>query len=811
MRKKFNTNIILAALLLATIFTFTTCIEEVKNPCEEGEDIALNFKGMHNTTCDESTTAFPANNAEVFVFQKNNITNLYDTLIHSFLNNNGELTATFANSSCGLSNLYITATYNGLVVEDSIDFMCCTKAFPLNFNENCDQPKAIDFSCESLSKVIDLKMSDKYAACLLIGTKPEDIEWNRLTLESTDKITVDLTPIVNLEAPFTAQLPPNLPADGKVALGDNAQPLNIDLFVDTKVVGDHSKQVVLPVTCNDSSGNVQTGEFTINISALVCDDDCVCPFSDNPLHEITVDKTDFGVLVGETETYQNLQIIKIDEGLIDATCYLNVTDIKRYNSTITTASIPASEESIYDWTIPEISSPIKLNMGETLELSPKFRPEKSGESADTFEVYVDVYNKLDFLKGSCSFLVILKGLGCENVCPEITLNNSLPAQLTDAIDGLIGKLRKGDVITMSPDNLIKQNVQSFLGNLCGSMTSNDLNLDYTVEVPKTPGIVSCSNVLLTFDFEDDGQVGDKAYFSSPTALTLVMGMPADFSVKFLTPSMQTYLSTKHDSIYKAVLNIRAHDLSGNFICEQQIKVSAEVNQSAIQLSEATLMKSFSQVSDVEPNPSYMVYKIDKYDERYHSYGEKDNLSPLLGDVNLLTTPPTPETDHSFYFEVPNPTNKALLQTPKLFLVESRFNNYSKVTAKPIAQYSRNSDFINDLPYLVDLVFKNNTFQPRGTAPVTNFTFNSNTMWEPSLTADELFKAGGIDLQLGEVYIIWNPDGNKVVDRNIGGSKFSNYCEVAFLYIDGLSDGSGTNHHIGNVSFYVAYPLSIIKE
>jgi hypothetical protein len=229
------------------------------------------------------------------------------------------------------------------------------------------------------------------------------------------------------------------------------------------------------------------------------------------------------------------------------------------------------------------------------------------------------------------------------------------------------------------------------------------------------------------------------------------------------------------------------------------------------------MKAFSQVSDKEPEPAYQVYKIDTYDEVYNYFGKIDYLSLSINHVDFTTIPPSPQSNHAFYFEVEQPQNVNLRQIPKLFLVKNSgkpdFNKFSRVTEKPVANYSSNGDFSADLDNLIDHVFKAGTFTSLGNPPNYSFEFSDGDSygWEPYRSADEMALDGiGVDINLGDVFVIWNPDGMSESFTS-GSTTYSSYCDVAFLYIDGLSDGNSTNHNVGFVSFYVAYPLSVIEN
>ncbi len=321
------------------------------------------------------------------------------------------------------------------------------------------------------------------------------------------------------------------------------------------------------------------------------------------------------------------------------------------------------------------------------------------------------------------------------------------------------------------------------------------------------------NVKLTL-----GGVDANFFELNQAALSLSNELPELVQVKFNTPDIQSHITSMHPSLYKASIMLQATDNKGNAICSQEIKVETEVKENSIKFSEPTQMMAFSQISDKSPEPAYMAYRIDAYNLVGMYYGSKDNLKPELGQVDTLAEPhaPTGNVAHSFFFEVNEPKNITLPQKPEnLCLVNSLSNGYTHISSKPVARYGNPSEFKNDIQNLVNTVFKTGSFTSRGNSPTNQFQFTSSVSefyWEPYTTAAEmsLDKAKRIKIAKGDVYVIWNRQGGRS-SFDFNNISFNSYCEVAFLYIDGIMDGADISSEIGIVSFYVAYPLSTIRQ
>lgn len=799
--------------LLAVVFLHSACTEVVTDPCANNSNITIKIKGKNFETCEGITQEYPAPDASITIIHYDVGGSSIDTLISSFLNSSGELEYTIPNSQCGINNIKLVAVNNSSYFEDSIDFMCCDTTYVFSFERDCEESPETEIACETINETIDVKLANLYKGCLMVGASQADIRWNSVSVNTSDEIRVDVSEVLALEDKFFANISPEPDDNGDVYL--NANELNISFFVETDEVGVFDTQLSLPTICTDGSGNEHTGQVLVNLTAEICEDGCVCPFSNDGEVNKTIDRSAYPVSVGSTMDYSSESIFTVRDGMLDSDCYLIITSVDRFNS-----SEPATSFSeAHDWiiTTPDELVGQQIRLYDTFNMSAEFEPEKSGESIDTFEIFVDVYNRVDELKESCSFIVEYKGAGCENVCPEITKMNSLTADFVDPANGdILQNLKWGDKVQMGTGNTINQRMSGNLGNMCRGVITGSETVSYLINVADNEDVLTCSDVNINYQIVDNGNTGDRAFFSViDDFMMLGSGGNGIMSIRFHTPDAKAHIQSNHDDVYKARLIIEATNTSGEFICSQTVDLSAQVYQNTVSVSEPMSMKAFSQVSDKEPESAYQVYKIDIYDEDYNYFGKIDNLS--MNHIDYTTTPPSPQSNHSFYFEVAQPQNTILRQYPKLFLVKYNgkldYNRFTRVTEKPVANYSSNGDFSSDLDNLIDHVFNEGAFTSLGNAPTYNFQFSEGESygWEPFRTAEQMALDGiGVDIKLGDVFIIWNPNGT-AESFTSGGNTFSSYCDVAFLYIDGLSDGTNTNHNIGFVSFYVAYPLSVIQN
>jgi hypothetical protein len=808
MKNIITKKIIPGILLIFGLFLLYHCQEEIISPNKNGSTVNLSIKGNKLNICKGDTVVTNAPFAQFAFVSKNGAT--LDTLFQGRLDANGEWDTIYNIQLLGIPDVQVHGLLDLRSAVDSVHYLCCDDSFILNFKYDCNESPKVEVSCENLNDTINLILTNRVGGPIQLGATKTDISGNKFQFNPTDNITVNVNEAKALNGDFTADVSPVADANGNIELGSGKQPLVINFFVKTDKVDSLTKTINLKTTCTTG----ETGNITINLKSVITDNACSCPFSNSnsvvkelfPLSGSTPVETTSATCVTEIINTNN---ISLGDG-----CYLVIDDVVRYNSSVPAIILEKAGIQVHEWKMAAQTFPIELRNGTTtFSMSTTFSPIQVGESIDTFSVRVSVHNAAGEPKASCEYLVSYSGECCNNnICPSITKSTDLPADLIDGVDGtVIRKLGSGEKIEMGSGNNIKQTMDGLMGTLCTSFKGDNKMVSYIVNIPEIDSIVPCSDVTITVDKLTDGATDDRGNFSLVnSSFTVKEGGSSSFGVQFQTPDVKTHISSGHSAFYKAKLIVRAFDNTGE-ICSQQIDLEANVASKKYKISKSTNMKAFSQVSDKESSPSYAVYNIWEYNKTYQYYGQQDKLDPDKGTVNVNTNPPTPYTDHSFFFDVDEPTNLTLRQTPKLYLVSTPENKYSMISSQPIARYNNNTDFTSDLDQLMQDVFNSN-FQSRGNAPFTPFSFNSTAsevMWSPSISAAQLAGAGnGLNIQLGEVYVIWNPKGTNEV-FNSGGKTYNNYCDVAFLYIEGLFDGTGSTNNIGNVTFYVVYPLTTI--
>lgn len=805
------------AIILSGILLFLTysCEEKFNDPYENLDNIHLVIQCNYIEECGGSLDTIAAAGADIIILHHNRNTGSTDTLSVETMDSRGILKHQLPDSKGGISNVSFLINYKSFLFSSHMDYLCCDSVFVLEFQRSCDEVFKSEVGCENLNQKFDIDISNKHGDCLVIGTPNDEMRNNSFTIISADPIEIDMNPLLALRGDFTANISPAPNAQGIVRLNENSS-LFVTVFTNTSQAGSYQEVIELPVKCVQEEDADGAGIITVEIKAEVCEDVCICPFDTDGKSTYNVDMTNDPLKIHLSKDYDNHFIFKVNSEMLDQSCYFMIKEIKRVGS-----NLPINTVNLqYNWKITSDDINKSFYINDLFSLSLTFSPTKTGEIEEEFEVITEVYNKYGELSESnCTFIVNLKGFGCEDVCPLITKTNYLPAELVDAVSSnVVGNFQHNDKITMSNDFIINQSMEGLLSSTCWPNLKLDL-INYSVSIPNRDDLELCQDIDIELFIQDDGITNDRDFFSASWSLTATritslskQSKSKDFNIGFNPPSNKIHIQSGHDSIYKCKVIIQASDSYG-VICSQEIKIEASVNAGSIKMSETQSMKAFSQVSDKESNPSYQAYKIDYYNETYWYHGQIDNLKPVLGHVNMQVTPPAPITNHSFYFEVDNPTNLLLRQMPKLYLVNSELNKYNQITSLPVARYNSNIEFSADLQDLVNTVFKTGTFTSRG---VVSNSFlhdisNGTIEWTPSMSAQQMFSSkSGVDINLGDVFIVWNSEGS--IDSFESGSfNYSTYCEVAFIYIDGISDGAGTQHHIGNVSFVVAYPLNVVKN
>lgn len=811
MKQNIKKYTIKSILFLVGFAFLVSCAEMIVSPNENGSDVSLYIVGQKLTVCKGDTVVTPASYAD-FSCIRRKTTGDDEMLFSGKLNELGIWDSIYNIELLGIPDVRTEGWLDLKMASDSVFYVCCDTSFLLNFFYDCEEIEETEVSCEALSDTVNLTFTNLVGGNnILLNTADGDVLGNIYRLNSTESVVINVNEALALSGDFSAKMSPMPDASGNIYLGNGNSQLTIEFDVNTGSVGDFTKSLTLTTTCENQ---LAKGAILINLSASVVDNDCACPYASSGDETIkSFYPFSSSIALGKSADSNSLPIVDADKLGLAEGCYLVIDSISRYQSDVSVSSL--GDPVKHEWTITNSAVGLELRNGVTSYVpSVTFTPRKIDANVDTFSVYVSIHNSNGESKDQCSFLIYYEGDCCNsNVCPTITKLNSLPCELIDAVDNsVIRPLSLGSTIEMGSGNIIAQTMNGIVGTLCASFETENQNVSFSVNVEKSDSVKPCSNVTVSVEKQADGAIDDSKYFSLINSTSTIWeGDSAIFTVRFNTPDIEDYISSGHSSVYKAKLIVSATDNYFGELCSQEITLEANVSNRTYKISKSTNMKAFSQISDNDQTPSYAAYKIDKYNSTYQYYGQQDKLFVSNGTVSLLTTPPTPTTDHSFFFEVDQPQNLTLSQEPKLYLVNNILNKYTMISAQPVARYSNNTSFNNDLDNLMQELFKNE-FQSRGNAPNTSFEFNpsaTQVMWTPSKSASDLAGSGnGLPIKMGEVYVIWDPAGSQESFSN-GGKVYTDYCDVALVYIEEVSTGENASHHIGNVTFYVVYPMTTV--
>lgn len=159
------------------------------------------------------------------------------------------------------------------------------------------------------------------------------------------------------------------------------------------------------------------------------------------------------------------------------------------------------------------------------------------------------------------------------------------------------------------------------------------------------------------------------------------------------------------------------------------------------------------------------------------------------------------SNHTLYFDVASPNTPALNhdQKPRLFLVNSDENEYSEISTTAVANFTTPDAFFEayESGQLAQNIFSSGT----------PYTGN----WTNRTTKQQVDQNGGINIQPGEVYLLWDPNGSFDV-FDVDGQQREIFCSMALIYISSVKSGDdNTTPETGgngkaSVSFYVQYPI-----
>jgi len=784
MIKRNTIQLVFVALLFLILGSCDQTI--LRDDCESLNDIQLQINSKFFTECDPQDTLI-ARGASITIISGK------DTLMSGNFNSNGVFeTGPIENSSCGLNNVKIEASYSGETVSEEFGLLCCDTTLTYVFkNITCEPPAKVN--CASIDSTINKTITSS-GECVLINAPYSELKNNVVILSSNSPVRIDLSGLDNMNGKIVVEriLPANtgnfIELDSsQVEIYFNVERSAVDTIVPVTVT--------LPTSCLDANGNeISQGTITIVLDATICDPtECFCPFGENDNTEDYY--AQHNVATGESETFIH-KILELPEGRFGEGCILKIDSIKRADGT--SAYTPGN----HAWTLASGTLP-QLTVGEYLEISAAFAPATPDEFTDEFEVFTSVYSEANPTvkknNSECSFRFKLIGKGCEEACPTI----QILAPNVKMINLSTLQERSVPILTTETFNnseAIWQKVQSTMTTDC----LNDLDMPgLAVFNIKLPDGNYCSDIELTSEKKQLGATDDTNFFY-PIFTKKTLGdddKSSVLSITFLPPTLTDFYSKPHGNSYQCSFTVKATDANGTTLCQQVIQLEAEVKEFSLGSRIEFTMGAFSQKTSSSSVPSYHVFDIDQYNTKLKNYGLLEALTASF--IDFSSVPNKPISEHSLYFDVDSPENEAtnLSQKPELYLINTPENNFSRISSLPIASYNTHDKFIEayESGSLMQTIMNLNT------GNLTNFNL-SNSFDKNSFTG-----TNGIVLQPYGVYVIWDPNSSPDSFATDNGQKHI-FCGMALLYVSSVKSGADNNvpgtggQGKATVSFYVEYPL-----
>jgi hypothetical protein len=783
-----NRNILRYNLLIAMALLLCTCDETIVRPdCDERNDISLKIAADYFTECSPDEI-LPAAGTSFRIISGG------DTIASGNLDGKGQFdTGPIENTGCGLNNVVIEASYNGKSIRETFGLLCCDTLLRYRFpNIPCEPPLAIE--CESIDTTI-VKIITSSGNCVLQNAAFDDLKNNSVIIASETPLRIELNQLLSLTGKIYVDNISPEPADSQVTIDGNQ--LEIYFNVDRSSLDTIAPVTIqLPVFCLDSLGSdVNSGTITIVVSATVCDpNNCYCPFDAATGSDIFY--ADENVTVGNNQSF-NFMLYSLSEGNFGDGCVLRIDSITRDDGT--NAYLNGSNS----WTIANQPIP-DLSVGDEFAVNANFAPTQTGEITEGFIAFASVYSELDLNNpndiGGCELHFKLRGNGCDdNSCPLIQVLG-FNVKRIDRIDHSESSIIIGTKVDPNEGDIILQKLTAQMGTDCLNEMEEPAAAAYNIILPNG---YYCSDMKLSVHENVLGAYDDRNRFNPVlTHSTLSTDQKnSGLAIYFDPPDLVDHYNSNHDSIYQCSFMLEIADEEGNLICSQEIRVIAEVYEFSLSMGDVIPMQAFSQISVQDNNPSYHVYDVDEYNKTLGNYGLRESLTRSF--VNFTSTPNTPKSSHTLYFDVDSPDNPAVnfTQQPKLYLINSFENSFSKVSSAPVATYPTPNAFFSNYENgnLMDQIFSN--------PGVDRDNFN----WEPNRGKGEFSLLGGVDIHPFEVYVIWDPSSTPNV-YNFGNGQERINCGMALIYISSVKTGQDNTDVVtgGNgkasVSFYVVYPV-----
>ncbi|MCX6224549.1 MAG: hypothetical protein NTV01_07320 [Bacteroidia bacterium] len=795
--KTMKTTIYHLILVPVILLFLTTCKESEVRDCENQPLVSITITGQW--FCSEEPEI-----KKVVTDGTCRITIGKDIVFSGKFNPQGVYTTLpIPNSQCGLSNVKIVASAYGDVKVDSFAIFCCSKTLEYTFeNKNCVVEPV---TCNKIDTTLRLTIRSS-GNCVLQNATFNDLKYNRIALNSPngDRIKLDVTSLKNTGGRIFAKVPEtNLSEDYQVI--DNVKSFSICFDVDRSVIGTIDPVTFeLPAECIDVNGAaIKSGMVTIIVNAEICDPViCNCPFDNAREQNYSVGKV---VVNGQgTLTPTIFQLGNLGEN-----CILQIDDIRR----LPNGGDPTIAGEGEAWIIEMPAPQTRIRRNGSFAITAYFRPTSLNSLLYTerFAVYTTLYNDSSpqTLIDSCLYTFSRSGETCENVCPQITVLGEIawlvvPNKPDEQITaGLPMDFRPGIITEQLKATMVIESWGKVKNRIISSFGITLPDGDY------------CSNVNVNvIEHKVVGKPDDSEFFI-PKMSNNVLGTSnkqADLTITFETPSLERHLSSGHGDTYSCGFLITAVNGTGVEICRQEVELDFVVSSAGgigdedndtERTQELVILAAFSQISDNSPTRSYHVYHIDEFDALLQNYGARKTLTP-----NFVTTtiPYMPKNvEFNIYVDVDSAENAAanFQQRPKLYLVNTTANNFSNITATPVASFTTQKDFdqaIKDMS-LMQTIESSQYYQGS----------NAGMKWaDVDRRGKDSFGAYmGLTVKPGEVYMVYDTTEPPTI---ISG--YTVHRGVALIYISAVKsreeNAEPTSGGIdkGSISFYVQYPVYV---
>jgi hypothetical protein len=780
-------NIIKYTFALLLLILFSTCTETIlRDDCASLSEIELTLKAEYATDC-EPNQDFPASGAGFKMIVGS------DTLFAGNLDSQGVFeTGPIANSSCGLNNVRIEATYRGKSIIQQFGVLCCDTLLAYRFeNVWCDVVEPI--SCEALDTSI-VKTITSSGECILQNAPFDQLQNNHVLIVAPGPLQINTQELENLTGKIYLENISPRPDNNIVKLNEG-QMLEIYFnVIRSEIIEIPAINIELPVSCTDDQGNtLNSGTINITLDATVCDPNvCYCPFGESD--RISTYYASEPVTAGSNQNF-NFTIAELNDGNFGEGCILKIDRIVRVDGS------DAYNTENGAWTILSASSD-EMIIGDELSIDANFAPPTAENFTEEFWVYTSVFssNNPDEVVNTdeCKFSFKLNGDGCEQLCPQLQVfgNN---VQVLNQAGTVIDNLNLSETIDFDPQNTVSQQVTGIMSTSCLNRLNENGNAVFAINLPQGS---YCGDIELRIEKTAIGTSDDRSYFSPllvPNSIS-DKGGKAALNISFIPPDLLDHYTSEHNGEYQCQFNVIAISANtGQEVCRQNIKIEAKVEEFSVDSRDVIPMEAFSQVSVQASEPSYHVYLVDRFNETLGNYGIRESLTRTF--IDFTGTVRKPMSNHTLYFDVASPNNPALNhdQRPRLFLVNSDENEYSEISTTAVANFSTPDAF----------------FEAYESGQLALDIFNSGTPysgnWTNSSTKQQVDQNGGINIQPGEVYLLWDPNGSFDV-FNVEGQQREIFCSMALIYISSVKSGDdNTTPETGgngkaSVSFYVQYPI-----